>query len=81
MWLKPKKAKAQNTKDTQSTKERKWRRMKKYSEKDLERFDEYGYTVHKITNHLVLIRRYSKNAKRFIARFPIYDLWLYEKNK
>lgn len=54
--------------------------MKKYSEKDLERFDKHGYTVHKITNHLVLIRRYPKQAKRFIARFPIYDLWLYEKN-
>ena len=53
--------------------------MKKYSEKDLEHLDEHGYTIRKLTNHLVLIRRYPKQAKKFIAHFPIYDLRLYEK--
>lgn len=48
--------------------------MKAYTKEQLERFDSHGYKVIPLFGNLVLIRKYSKNANRLIAHFPLYSI-------
>lgn len=46
--------------------------MKKYNDESLNRLNAAGYNVYTLGKKFVLIRKYSKNCSRLIARFPLY---------